>query len=90
MLALTLSVCAYCAIAVTVMVAVPAGRGHHIGRPGTFASGVTGLGLSGVAVLASSAVLPMVAGGAIGAGLIGAGLGLALSEAVKALPAGRD
>ena len=68
MLALTLSVCAYCAIAVTVMVAVPAGRGHHIGRPGTFvgiASGVTGLGLSGVA-------------------------GLALSEAVKALPAGRD
>ncbi|MEX6466093.1 hypothetical protein AB6N35_17460 [Dietzia cinnamea] len=74
MLALTLSVCAYCAIAVTVMVAVPAGRGHHIGRPGTFvgiASGVTGLGLSGVAVLASSAVLPMVAGGAIGAGLIG-------------------
>lgn len=93
MLALTLSVCAYCAIAVTVMVAVPAGRGHHIGRPGTFvgiASGVTGLGLSGVAILASSAVLPMVAGGAIGAGLIGAGLGLALSEAVKALPAGRD
>ena len=75
------------AAAVTVMVAVPAGRGHHIGRPGTFvgiASGVTGLGLSGVAVLASSAVLPMVAG------LIGAGLGLALSEAVKALPAGRD
>ena len=72
MLALTLSVCAYCAIAVTVMVAVPAGRGHHIGRPGTFvgiASGVTGLGLSGVAVLASSAVLPMVAGGAIGGAL---------------------
>lgn len=46
MLALTLSVCAYCAIAVTVMVAVPAGRGHHIGRPGTFvgiASDVSGL-----------------------------------------------
>ena len=90
---LTLSVSAYCAIAVTVMVATLAARGHHIGRPGQFvgiASGVTGLGLSGVAVLASSAVLPMVAGGAIGAGLIGAGLGLALSEAVKDLPAGRD
>ena len=74
------------------MIAVPAARGHHIGRPGKFvgtASGITGLGLSGVAVLASSAILPVVAGGAIGAGLIGAGLGLALSETVKALPAGR-
>ena len=97
MLALTLSVCAYCAIAVTVMVATLAARGHHIGRPGQFvgiASGVTGLGLSGVAAgvaaLASSAILPIVAGGAIGAGLIGGGLGWVLSETVKALPAGND
>lgn len=91
MLALTLSVSAYGAITVTVMVAVLAARGHHIGRPGQFVgitSGVTGLGLPAVAVLASSAILPMVAGGAIGAGLIGAGLGVALSETVKALPAG--
>ena len=51
---------------------------------------MTGLGLSGVAVLASSAILPMVAGGAIGAGLIGGGLGWVLSETVKALPAGND
>ena len=90
---LTLSVSAYCAIAVTVMVATLAARGHHIGRPGQFvgiASGVTGLGLSGVAILASSATLPMVAGGAIGAGLIGGGLGWVLSETVKALPAGND
>ncbi|MEX6462823.1 hypothetical protein AB6N35_00390 [Dietzia cinnamea] len=90
---LTLSVSAYCAIAVTVMVATLAARGHPIGRPGQFvgiASGVTGLGLSGVAVLASSAILPIVAGGAIGAGLIGGGLGWVLSETVKALPAGND
>ena len=90
---LTLSVSAYCAIAVTVMVATLAARGHHIGRPGQFvgiASGVTGLGLSGVAVLASSAALPMVTGGAIGAGLIGGGLGWVLSETVKALPAGNE
>ena len=41
---LTLSVSAYCAIAVTVMVATLAARGHPIGRPGQFvgiASGVT-------------------------------------------------
>ena len=90
---LTLSVSAYCAIAVTVMVATLGAREHPIGRPGQFvgiASGVTGLGLSGVAVLASSAALPMVTGGAIGAGLIGGGLGWVLSETVKALPAGNE
>ncbi|MCT1711512.1 MULTISPECIES: hypothetical protein [Dietzia] len=90
---LTLSVYAHCAITVTVVVATLAARGHHIGLPGQFvgiASGVTGLGLSGVAVLASSATLPIVAGGAIGAGLIGGGLGWVLSETVKALPAGND
>lgn len=92
MVALSLAVSAQCAIAVSVMVAVVATREHRIGWTGQFvgiASGISGVGLSAVAVLMAAPVLPMVVGGALGAGLIGTGLGLALSETVRALPAGR-
>ena len=91
MLALALAVSAYCAVAVTAMITAAAVRGHSIGQPikGVWiGSGISSLGLPAVAVEMSSTVLPMVAIGTLGAGLVGAGLGLVLSDMARTLSPG--
>lgn len=80
---------AYCAIAVVALLAVLVARKHRVGQQGQavgLASGVIGLVL--VAVMVSPAALLPVLGGAIGAAVAGAGLGLALSETTRMVRTG--
>lgn len=85
-IALVLGLGSYCGVAVIGLIVTLAVRGHRVGLAGRgvgLASGVISLGLAGLAVLAVPATLPMVLGGTIGAGMVGAGAGLLGSELTR-------
>ena len=74
------------ACAVLALIAVLALRGHNTATAVRIlapASAVVGAGLGGIALLANSAILPMLLGSTAGAAMIGAGAGLAASESAR-------